>query len=311
MTSLDASIHTVDTGFQREAFDAAYLVVEDGQGAFIDCGTALAVPAMLRALQDAGLQPADVRWLLLTHVHLDHAGGAGLLMRHLPNAQLVVHPRGAPHMIDPARLIAGATAVYGAEEIARSYGPIEAVPAQRIVVAEDGFVAWLAGRALECVHTPGHALHHYCVWDARSASWFTGDTFGLSYRELDSAQGPFIIPTSSPVQFDPEPLKASIQRLLARCPRTMYLTHFGPVQDVQRLGVDLLEQIDAMAAIGRQCDGRPDRHRCLVATLRALYLQRAQAHGGVLDEAGVEAVLAMDVELNAQGLACWLDRAHR
>lgn len=311
MTSLDASIHTLDTGFQREAFDAAYLVVEQGQGAFIDCGTSLAVPTMLRALQHAGLRPTDVRWLMLTHVHLDHAGGAGLLMQHLPDAQLVVHPRGAPHMIDPARLIAGATAVYGAEEIARSYGPIEAVPAERIVVAEDGFVAALAGRALECMHTPGHALHHYCVWDARSSSWFTGDTFGLSYRELDSARGAFIIPTSSPVQFDPEPLKDSIQRLLARGPRTMYLTHFGPVQDVQRLGVALLQQIDAMAAIGRQCDGRPDRHRCLVTALRALYLEQAQAHGCALDEAGVDAVLAMDIELNAQGLACWLDRARR
>ena len=311
MITLDPSIHTIDTGFQRAAFDAAYLVVEEGQGAFVDCGTGLAVPAMLRALQAAGLQPADVRWLLLTHVHLDHAGGAGLLMRHLPNAQLVVHPRGAPHMIDPHRLIAGATAVYGAEEIARSYGPIEPVPPERIVMAEDGFVAMLAGRALECVHTPGHALHHYCVWDGRSASWFTGDTFGLSYRELDSPQGAFIIPTSSPVQFDPEPLKDSIRTLLARAPRTMYITHYGPLHEVQRLGADLLQQIDAMAAIGRHFDGRPDRHRGLVATLRALYLERARAHGCALDEAGVAAVLAMDIELNAQGLACWLDRARR
>lgn len=311
MMSLDPSIHTLDTGFQRSDFDAAYLVVEAGQAAFIDCGTGLAVPAMLRALHDVGLQPADVRWLLLTHVHLDHAGGAGLLMKHLPNAQLLVHPRGAPHMVDPARLIAGATAVYGAEEIARSYGPIEAVPAERIVVAEDGFVAMLGERALQCVHTPGHAQHHLCVWDARSRSWFTGDTFGLSYRELDSAQGAFIIPTSSPVQFDPEPLKDSITRLLARAPHTVYLTHYGPLQDVQRLGADLLQQIDAMAAIARQCDARADRHGCLLATLRALYLERARAHGCPLDDAAVEAVLAMDIELNAQGLACWLDRGRR
>ena len=311
MTSLDPSIHIIDTGFQRTAFDAAYLVVEEGQGAFIDCGTGLAVPAMLRALQDAGLRPADVRWVLLTHVHLDHAGGAGALMRHLPAARLVVHPRGAPHMIDPTRLIASATAVYGAEEIARSHGVIEAVPAERIVLAEDGFVASLAGRTLECMHTPGHALHHYCVWDARSASWFTGDTFGLSYRELDSARGAFILPTSSPLQFEPEPLKDSILRMLARSPRAMYITHYGALQEVQRLGDDLLRQIDAMAVIARQCDGRPDRHRCLVAALRTLYLERARAHGCPLDDAGVQAVLAMDIELNAQGLACWLDRARR
>lgn len=309
--SPDPSIITVDTGFQRAGFDAAYLVVENGRAAFIDCGTALAVPTLLEALQRAGLTPDAVDWLLLTHVHLDHAGGAGALLQHLSQARLVVHPRGAPHMIDPTRLIAGATAVYGETEMARSYGRIVPVPADRVVIAGDGHVVDLAGRPLSCLHTPGHALHHYCVWDARSQGWFTGDTFGLSYRELDSARGPFIVPTSSPVQFDPEALKESIRALLARQPQWMYLTHYGAVQDVQRLGADLLAQIDAMAAIGRQCDGRADRHRCLRAALQALYLERAQAHGCALDDAAVDQVLAMDIELNAQGLACWLDRGSR
>mgnify|MGYP000865998255 FL=1 len=309
--SLDPSIITIDTGFQRADFDAAYLVIENGRAAFIDCGTGLAVPAMLAALADAGLAPDAVDWLLLTHVHLDHAGGAGLLLPQLPNATVVVHPRGAPHLIDPTRLIAGATAVYGEAEIARSYGRIEPVPADRLRIAEDGHRIDLAGRELLCLHTPGHALHHFCVWDARSQSWFTGDTFGLSYRELDSARGAFIVPTSSPVQFDPEPLKASIRRMLQMQPQTMYLTHYGPVQDVQRLGADLLEQIDAMAQIGRQCHERADRHRCLLAALTALYLERAQAHGCALDDDAVTQVLAMDIELNAQGLACWLDRSTR
>ena len=307
----DPSIHTIDTGFQRPDFDAAYLIVENGRAAFVDCGTGLSVPAMLQALAHAGLGVDAVDWLLLTHVHLDHAGGAGLLMQQLPNAKAVLHPRGAPHMIDPTRLIAGATAVYGAEEIARSYGRIEAIPEHRVVVAEDGHRIDLAGRELLLLHTPGHALHHYCVWDARSRSWFTGDTFGISYRELDSTQGAFIFPTSSPVQFDPEAMKASIQRMLGYGPQAMYLTHYGRVQQVQKLAADLLEQIDAMAAIGRQCDERADRHRCLLAALQALYLERAQQHGCALDQAAVTAVLAMDIELNAQGLACWLDRACR
>ncbi|MCF7750414.1 MBL fold metallo-hydrolase [Bacillus subtilis subsp. subtilis] len=310
--SFDPSIHTIDTAFmQRGDFDAAYLVVENGRAAFIDCGTGLAVPAMLAALTRAGLPPDAVDWLILTHVHLDHAGGAGLLMQQLPNAQLVVHPRGAPHMIDPARLIAGATAVYGAAEIARSYGPILPVPAERVVIAADGHRVDLAGRSLLCIDTPGHARHHLCVWDLRSRAWFTGDTFGLSYRELDSARGAFIVPTSSPVQFDPEPLKQSIARMLAFEPQAMLLTHYGRVGDVARLAADLVEQIDAMVDIGRQCDGRLDRHRCLVAALTALYLERAQAHGCLLDDAAVVQVLAMDIELNAQGLACWLDRDRR
>lgn len=308
---VDPSIFTIDTAFQRNDFDAAYLIVEQGRAAFIDCGTGLAVPAMLAALERAGCTPEQVDWLVLTHVHLDHAGGAGLLMQQLPNATLVVHPRGAPHMIDPTRLVAGATEVYGAEEIARSYGPVLPVPAARIVIAEDGHRVDLAGRSLLCLDTPGHARHHLCVWDERSRSLFTGDTFGLSYRELDSTRGAFIVPTSSPVQFDPEPLKQSIARLLALEPQAVYLTHYGRVEDIPALAADLIEQIDAMVEIGRQCDERPDRHRCLVSALTALYLERAQAHGCRLDDAAVERILAMDIELNAQGLACWLDRDRR
>ena len=138
-----------------------------------------------------------------------------LLMRHLPNARLVAHPRAAPHLVDPSKLIAGATAVYGEEEMQRSYGQILAVAEQRVQVVEDGQVVLLADRALEFIDTPGHARHHHCIWDARSRSWFTGDTFGLSYRELDSAKGAFVVPTSTPVQFEPEKLKASIARLLS------------------------------------------------------------------------------------------------
>lgn len=308
---VDPSIHTIDTAFQREDFDAAYLVVENGRAAFIDCGTGLAVPAMLAALTRAGLSPDAVDWLILTHVHLDHAGGAGLLMQQLPDARLLVHPRGAPHMVDPARLIAGATEVYGEAEIARSYGPVLPVAAERVVIAEDGHRVDLAGRSLLCLHTPGHARHHLCVWDERSRAWFTGDTFGLSYRELDSARGAFIVPTSSPVQFEPDALKQSIARMLAHAPQAMFLTHYGRVGDVAKLAADLVEQIDAMVEIGRQCDARPDRHRCLVAALTALYLERAQAHGCPLDDAAVTQVLAMDIELNAQGLACWLERDRR
>lgn len=307
----DHGIHTIDTAFQRDHFDAAYLVVEQGRGAFIDCGTNHSVPNLLATLERAGLTPADVDWLLVTHVHLDHAGGAGALMARLPNARLVVHPRGARHMIDPSKLIAGATAVYGQEEMARSYGEIMPVAESRVVIAEDGHRVDLNGRELLCVDTPGHARHHYCVWDSRSRGWFTGDTFGLSYRELDSAKGPFVIPTSSPVQFEPEALKESITRLMSYQPTAMYLTHYGRVGDLERLAHDLHEQIDAMVAIGQRHDGDGDRHARLMAALRGLYLERARAHGCPLDDAGVEKVLWMDIELNAQGLASWLDRDKR
>jgi len=303
-------IYTIDTHFQQAQFDAAYLLVENGVGAFIDCGTSQSVSYLLDSLQQAKLDPADIHWLILTHVHLDHAGGAGALLHQLPNAKLWVHPRGAPHMIDPTRLIAGATAVYGEAEMARSYGKIMPIAAERVVIAEDGQHLSLAGRSLQCLHTPGHARHHMCIWDEASRSWFAGDTFGLSYRQLDSARGAFIIPTSSPVQFEPQPLHQSINQLLQRQPQIIWLTHYGPVHEITRLADDLHNQIDTMTALAREANNNKenDRHQALVCALSDLYLQRAHAHGCLLDDEAILQLLATDIELNAQGLACWLDR---
>lgn len=303
-------IHTIDTGFHRPSFDAAYLIVEGGRGAFVDCGTSLSVPNMLAVIAAANLTPEDIDWLILTHVHLDHAGGAGALMRELPNARAVVHPRGAPHMIDPARLIAGATAVYGEAEMARSYGSIVPIPAERVDLAHDGHVVDLAGRNLLCLDTPGHASHHICIFDAASRSIFTGDTFGISYRDFDGADSIHIFPTTTPVQFDPDALKASIARLVALRPQAAYLTHFGRIEHPGKHAPELIRQIDVMVAIAAEHANAPDRHARLVAALADLYAPRAAALGG-LPETTARELLAMDVELNAQGLGVWLDRIAR
>ena len=304
-------IHTIDTGFVRPQFDAAYLIVERGHAAFIDCGTAFSVPRMLAALDATGLTPADVDWLILTHVHLDHAGGAGALLTRLPNARLVVHPRGARHMIDPTQLWAGASAVYGEAVMEQTYGRLTPVPAARVLEAPDDGSIDLAGRPLRCLATPGHAKHHIAVYDARANVCFTGDVFGLSYRDFDTTAGPFILPTTSPVQFDPPALHASIERLLALHPQAMYLTHYGRVEDVERLAGDPHAQIDAMVALAHAADGKPDRHDLLVNTLTTLYATRAAAHGWPGGRAGLRELLQMDVELNAQGLGVWLDHQRR
>lgn len=312
---MNDGIHTIDTGFVRPHFDAAYLLVENGRGAFIDCGTNHSVPRMLDALTQNGLSPADVDWLILTHVHLDHAGGAGELMAHLPSARLVVHPRGARHMIDPSQLWAGATAVYGEEVMQRSYGRLRPVDPSRVVEAPDGHVVDLAGRALQCLDTPGHARHHMAIHDPRSAVCFTGDTFGLSYREFDTAQGPFIVPTSTPVQFDPPALHASIRRLVALAPQAMYLTHYGRVEGVAKLADDLHVQIDAMVDIAqaamRAHDESAARHDAMKRDLAELYAARAAAHGWSGSRDTLLELLGMDIELNAQGLGVWLDSQQR
>ena len=312
---LGHGIHAVDTGFHREVFDAAYLIVHQGRALFIDTGTNPSVPRLLGALEVLGLAPSSVDWVIPTHVHLDHAGGAGLLMASLPKARLMVHPRGVRHMADPSALVAGATAVYGEAEMARSYGHIQPIDSSRIDGSADG--QWLDwnGRRLLFIDTPGHARHHHCIWDETSRGWFTGDTFGLSYREFDTSRGPWLLPTTTPVQFDPQPLKASIRRMLEREPECLYLTHFsriGPDASlVKRLGAELIEQIDELVGMAQAVPPGTDparRHAALREGLAALMLRRVRANGCTMDDALVRSLLEIDLELNAQGLAIWLDR---
>ena len=307
--SLGHGVHAIDTGFHRPRFDASYLVVHEGHGAFIDTGTNFALPRLLQALDALGLARDAVDWVIPTHVHLDHAGGAGLLMRELPTARLVVHPRGARHMIDPSALFEGALAVYGAQEMARSYGTLVGVDPSRVDLSHDGATLKLAGRPLHFIDTPGHARHHHCIWDEATRGWFTGDTFGLSYREFDTERGAWILPTATPVQFEPDALAASIQRMLSFEPACLYLTHFGRVGDVPRLGALLLDLLEQMTAAAREERHSPDRHEALKRRQLALFSRSLAEHGCTLAPEAVARLLAMDTELNAQGMAIWLDRA--
>jgi len=308
---LDNGIHAIDTGFVRPRFDAAYLIVENGRAAYVDTGTNEALPRLLGALDVLGIARDAVDHVIVTHVHLDHAGAAGSLMRELPAARLVVHPRGARHMIDPSALVEGASAVYGADEVARTYGVVQPVPAERVRSTEDGMTLDLAGRPLLFIDTPGHARHHHCIWDAVSRGWFSGDTFGMSYPEFVTPRGRYLLPTTTPVQFEPEALKASVARMLERQPLCMYVTHYGRLDAVAAMATQLNEQVDAMVALARPLQAVPERHAALKRALAALYRDRLRAQGSGLDDASIDALLEVDVELNAQGLGVWLDREHR
>lgn len=304
-------ISAIDTGFYRPEFDASHLIIENRRAAFIDVGTNYSVPFLLAELEAKGLGVEAVDYVIVTHVHLDHAGGAGEILRQLPNAQLAVHPRGAPHMINPARLIASASSVYGADEVRRTYGELVPVPAERVIEVRDETIINLAGRPLRCLDTPGHARHHFSIWDAASRSFFAGDTFGLSYRQFDSGKGAFILPTTTPIQFDPVALKGSIARMLLFKPEAIFLTHYSRVTDVERLGRELFEQIREMVAIAESLAGVPDRHERIKEELSRFYLDRAVAHGCSLPRVQMQELLEMDIELNAQGLETWLDHSRK
>jgi glyoxylase-like metal-dependent hydrolase (beta-lactamase superfamily II) len=305
LTKFADGITAVDTEYVRPQMDASHVVIAGSRAAIVDTGPNTAVPLILAALEQLGVGRDAVDYLFLTHVHLDHAGGAGALMRELPGATAVVHPRGAPHMIDPAKLIAGTRAVYGDELYSKLYGEILPIARERIAIAQDGQKFELAGRVFECVHTPGHALHHQAIVDHGAVSIFTGDTFGLSYREFDTAQGPWIMPTTTPTQFDPGQLKASIVRLMQFRPRRLYLTHYSEVSQCARLANDMYEAIDAYVRIARTAGLDLARMRF---ELRNWAHNSLRDHGCTMAIDAIDAILGKDYELNAAGLAAWLNR---
>ncbi|MBV2235141.1 MAG: MBL fold metallo-hydrolase, partial [Sterolibacterium sp.] len=277
--------HTIDYGNGILAIDAAYLrpqlaavhlLREKDRAALIDTGAHSAVPRIMASLAAQQLPAEQIDYLILTHIHLDHAGAAGALMRRLPNARLLVHPAGARHMADPSKLIAGAIAVYGEQRFQQLYGEILPIDAQRIIAVGHEEEFSLNGRTLRMLHTPGHARHHICIRDAHTGHIFTGDTFGLSYRELDRDGRQFICPTTSPVHFDPIALDQSLDLLLSLQPSALYLTHYGQIRDVPRLGADLQRMLQAITAAALPFKhAGTQRHAQLTQILENLLLTEA------------------------------------
>ena len=304
----DHGIYAFDSGYVRPLLASIHLIVENGRAAFVDTGNNASLPAALTALASLDLTPDNVDYVILSHIHLDHAGGAGAMMRAFPRARLVVHPRGARHMADPSKLVAGAAAVYGADEVRRLYGEVLRIDSQRIIEATHQLKVDLAGRELLCLDTPGHAKHHLCLVDRRSGNVFTGDTFGLSYRELDTDGRQFVFPTTTPIQFDPQALHASVDLIVSYRPQAVYLTHFSQIKDVAAQALRLHRQIDAHVAIARrEKEAGQEKQSHIRAGLVDLLLSEVRLFGCRLPDAEILDVFAVDLDLNAQGLACWVE----
>ena len=301
-------ISSIDTLYVRPALDASHLVVHGGRAAFVDTGTTQSVPQLLAALDSKGIARSAVDWVFLTHIHLDHAGGAGALLRLLPNARAVVHPRGAAHLVDPTKLIAATRQVYGDAVYERLYGELVPIPSERLVVTDDGMTLELAGRSFRFLHTPGHALHHQVIHDPAAGAVFTGDAFGFSYRPFDVGGRAFILPTTTPTQFDPDQFHASIDRILMLDPACAYLTHYSRVTDIARLAGDLHAGVRAFVTMTRELGGVPDREQRLQEALFGWASAALDDHGYAGDLATRHAILDADLGLNVQGLLVWLDR---
>ena len=282
---------------------AAYLRVEGDEVAFIETNTTHAVPKLLAALAADGRRPEQVRWVIVTHAHLDHAGGASALMAACPNATLLCHPRAARNLIDPGKLIASAQHVYGAQRFAELYGAIEPIVAERVRALDDGAQVALGTSTLSFFHTAGHAKHHFVVHDPKEDAVFTGDAFGLTYPRLQRAKR-FAFPSTSPIDFDAVEAHRAVDRIVALKPRAVYPTHFGPWTEVADIAAQVHQWVDFSQAAIDDCVARGQKD-CEAPLRRALEQEmvRTAAVAGLTLTREDLALLELDLQLNAQGLA--------
>lgn len=305
----DSRLITIDAEYVMPGFASCYLRVEGDEAAFIETNTSHAVPRLLAALDEQGLRPEQVRWIAVTHVHLDHAAGAAALLRACPNATLLAHPRAARHLIDPARLVASATAVYGEEAFAKLYGTVEAAPAERVRVMEDGDSVELGAATFHFLHTRGHANHHFVVHDPAQDTVFTGDSFGLAYPHLQRS-GRFAFASTSPTDFDGPAALDSVDRIVGLGTATACLTHFGQLDGVETMATQLRRWIEVSQGQFERVQADPEGYGdAEVAKVLWGEMDRAaEARGLALTEED-RSLLELDLRLNAQGIVFAAKRA--
>ena len=303
---------TIDCNYLEPRFAAAYLLIDGDQAAFVDNNTAYSVPELMSALKREALSPEQVRYVIITHVHLDHAGGTSALMKLCPNATLLAHPRAARHMIDPSKLVSSAVQVYGEERFRALYGEIGPIEASRVREMADRETIEFGTGKLEFIHTRGHANHHFCIWDPGAGEIFTGDSFGLCYPDLQ-ANGLFVFPSTSPTDFDAALAKESLRKIVGTGARVAYLTHFGGVTDLEGAATQLDEHLDFSEALLKESQNSS----CSDVELERFCRERLDRHYRdvftrlkIQSEPKLWKLIEMDLELNAQGLA-WVAAKQR
>ena len=302
MSVLDAlpeGITGIDTYMGGASEITAGFLLAGDRPALIETGPAKVAGAVAAGVADAGLDPADLAWIVVTHIHLDHAGGVGDLVRTFPNATVVVHPAGARHLVDPERLLASSARVYG-PLMDTVYGGLTPVEAARIRAAEDGEVLDLGGRRLELLHAPGHAKHHLAVFEPDLGALFAGDGVGVLLPSTGVLR-----PATPPPDFDRDLAVASLRRFAERNPAHLVLTHFGPITPpADRLA----EAEDKLLRWCETAERAAQEHGLELDHIEAALRERFEQEEGhrALDPERFE--LLNSYESNAAGLLRWIQQ---
>ncbi len=306
VTNNESDIYCVDANYYKPQLASIHLIRSKDRIVIVDSGTNYSVPQTSILLTQLGLNFLHVDYIILTHIHLDHAGGAGKLMQLCKNAKLVVHPKGVKHMSDPSKLIKGTKAVYGEETFNKLYGEILPIELDRIIATENEHNLNLANRNFTIIETPGHADHHNCIIDHQTNSAFTGDTLGVSYKALRNDTHSFVMPTTTPVQFNPNAMHESIEKVMRYNPQTLYLTHYSAIKVNARIIAGLHEQIDDFVMLTDQAaDSGGDLTKTLEEKLNDYLVRRCLNEVDTISEATAQEWIGLDAKLSAQGLAFW------
>lgn len=300
-TDIGNYIYQVDLMYDGIPEMSSAYIIKGKQNAIIETGASHSLPHILQALEQLEIPRENVDWVIVTHIHLDHSGGAGQLLNYLPQAKIIVHPRGARHLIDPTKLIASAKEVYG-ESFERIYNPILPVPEEKIVIADDGMELNMGdGRVLTFFDSPGHAWHHFAVYDSATKGIFCGDSAGMFLAPLARLGVKYVLPFTTPTQYDPEIMLHTLSRLADFKPERLYFTHFGYDDNAEAILEKMKRIIPQYTQCARNAYDRQPTLKAIIDALRHYHYQELYALG-VPNKHPIFNILETEIELNAQGL---------
>ncbi|OEH94230.1 MBL fold metallo-hydrolase [Bacillus solimangrovi] len=285
-------------------------VIHDEELTIVETCASPSVPYIIQGFEDLGLKLEDLRWIIVTHIHLDHAGGAGLLLEKCPNAKVIVHPRGYRHLSNPTKLIAGARAVYG-DKFDQLFDPIVPIPEEQLIAKDDGETLSIGDRTLTFYNTPGHANHHFSIHDSKSNGIFTGDTIGVHYPQLRENNLNLYLPSTSPNQFDPEAMLASTKRIEELGVDRIYFGHYGVSEEPHEVYRQIREWLPLFVEAGEMAVTQTDDFETIYIKTREHLTHKTMSflhEKGIANDHPVYKILELDINVCAMGLADYVKK---